>query len=299
MQALVLGDGSVEMRRASSLVELWLAGRAQHTALAYRSDLLRFCEFAKLEVERLNQIEDVIAFNAAAKWLESLNASTATLNRKASSLRSFYDFLVSVGMSRRNPLVAIKTPKVHNKKKDVITRGEIDAMLARCDRTKQVGRRNYAMLLMMAELGLRRHEVVTLTHGNLKTADGRTIVEFIGKREKERRLPLSTRLVEAIREASSSAAPNSPLFAGKDGIQLSDARVYAIIRSLGEKAGVTQRISPHSLRHFAITDAAKVEDSVLKLQQFSGHSCVATLARYTHFKCDEIIQGIQRKRGML
>jgi integrase/recombinase XerD len=155
---------------------------------------------------------------------------------------------------------------------------------------------------MLAELGLRRHELTGLSVRSIqKDADGRTILTVIGKGDKPRTLPVSNSLCESINGYLSrfnALAPDDPVFRNRDGGWLSDNMVYNIVQHYADLAGITKPISPHSFRHYVVTDAIRNGSQPIEVRSLTGHARVDTVAGYTHLNEIETARTVQARRGI-
>lgn len=283
----------------------WVSQLTRHTATAYRADVLQFAQFAGVTPQALPGIQRQVIFTKAQEFVESLaGQASATIARKISSVRSYFQFICNLGLLQANPVQFIKVGKVHNKDKDVLTDEEVQAIIAVIDKNSLTGMRNLLVIQLLTELGLRRSEITGLTYGSMKeSADGRKTLKVIGKREKERTLPISQAFLENLavfRKKLGVEVLTDEMFLlpNREGGRISGEYIYKMIQNYADVADINKKISPHSFRHYAITDAAKVEDNMLALMEFSGHSNIQTLKRYTHFKTVATIQFIQDKRGV-
>jgi integrase/recombinase XerD len=177
-------------------------------------------------------------------------------------------------------------------------------MLNAVNRSGTLGKRDYCILLILSELGLRRREVASLRKSSItKSADGRTLLNFTGKREQERCVPISRRLDLALGDylgsnGQAQTSDDGPIFLNASHGRLSDSAIYDLVAKHALAAQIAKPVTPHSFRHFAITEAAEVEESTLSLRAFSGHRSVASLTRYTHINELRAIERIQMKRGI-
>ena len=243
-------------------------------------------------------------FNKARAFVKSIEGqSSATVARKMSAIRSYINFLCNIGILKANPLDFIKVGKVHNAEKEFLSDEDVQKIISVIKVDTLVGMRNLLIVQMVTELGLRRAEIAKMTYGNLREdAAGRKVLKFVGKREKERSLPVSQELLANLAKYREMAgvtvlSDDIPLTPNSSGEVLCGQYIYEMVQNYADAAGVCKKVTPHSFRHYAITDAAKVEDNMLALMEFSGHASVATLKRYTHFQDTEKVQQIQDKRA--
>jgi len=291
----------------SQLIEMFLSGRPPNTVRAYKKHLADFCAFAEIRQEELPMAGDAGLFAVGMRYVESLKVSrtsTATIAGRVSVVRSLFEFLCSIGLRRTNPLEHLRVPKVRHKSREYLTSEDVSKMLAAINRSETTGTRDYCIILMLAQLPLRRHELSSLRYGNLESADGRTILKFIGKRDQDRSMVLSKSVIDALAEYRQAAgvtvlSDEMPLFPNGGGKCLSDQAIYEIVQKYAELAGIGKHITPHTFKHFNITEAAHVEPNQAALQAFSGHRSISSLNQYTHFHKLDTFEDVQRKRGIV
>ena len=303
--AISLIDSRVRLRDETNAdsFETWLKRFPATTARAYRYDVLAFAGYLGYTVYRLTRIAEdrLVILRRVHEWRDHLRAakkSTATEARALAALKSYFTFCVEVGVMESNPLSAMRIPRVHNGVKEVLTREEVGSMLA----LAVTHHRDYCILRMLAELGLRRHELTSLTISSLsKTVSSRTLVRVIGKWDKERIIPLTGQLVEALGhylETLGPIRPEEPLFRNQNGQPLTDQTIYNIVTHYADLAKIQKRVTPHAFRHFVVTDAAEAGCNAMETKSLTGHASVTTVERYTHLDSIYTVDRIQRKRGL-
>ena len=284
------------------LVETWLARYPKSTRRAYCRDILDFAGFSKIPVDELYKLNINLVFMRAQDWLNGLTASSATIARKASALRSYFDFLTHLRVIDINPLEYLRVRRVNHEVREVLTGEEVQRILSSIVRQDLRGLRDRCIVLMLAELGLRRHELTGLSVRSMqKDADGRTILTVLGKGDKQRTLPVSNLLREQINcymSRFTALAPDDPVFRNRDGGRLSDNMVYNIVQHYADLAGITKTISPHSFRHYAVTDAIHSGSQPIEVRSLTGHARVDTVAGYTHLNEIETARTVQERRGI-
>lgn len=277
-------------------LETWLKRYPKNTARVYRKDIEDFIGWCK-RVVVIPGRRGGRSLQVAMAWVEALQTklSTATVARKVSAIRSYYDFLCSIGAISTNPFSYLNAPSVHNKQRDILDRNDIDLMLQKVD-----CQRDRCIILLLSELGLRRHEVAQLKQNSLgKLADGRTIIKFVGKGNKDRDIPISRSLLAEIDKYRGVAQHNDrPLFLNKNGSGISSDGIYEIVRKYAHLARINKEITPHSFRHFVTTDAYLATGDATKVMTITGHKHVSTVQRYIHLNEVNTITEIQERRGI-
>lgn len=285
-----------------AFTDAWLGNRrlSEHTRDAYRRDVrswLRWCEQRDLDPLRATFIH----VNTYARALESTvdprtnqPYTPATVARKMSGLSSWYAFLQKVGAVTANPVGGADRPRVDRDHSATVglSPDEVDALLVAAETDPSPARlRNHAVIALLADLGLRVGELVSLDVGDLGYERGHRSLRFTGKGGKKRRralTPASTAAVETYllhRAAQEGVAVDNlsgPLFVTSTGARLDRHAVFRLVRRLAERAGLASagQISPHSLRH-AFATTARAEGVPLEdVQDAMGHADPRTTRRY-------------------
>ncbi|MGC4807823.1 tyrosine-type recombinase/integrase [Micromonospora sp. DT233] len=281
--------------------EAWLANRrlSAHTRDAYRRDVagwLAWCAARELNPLRANFLD----VNSYGRQLEDPTArggrplSPATVARKLSALSSWYDFLVKLRAVDANPVSGADRPHVDRDHSATVglTPEEVDALLAAADAdTGPAAARNRAAVALLADLGLRVGELVSLDVTDLGAERGHRSVRFVGKGGKPRRralTPSTTYAVDAYLAERAAAQGvtvpelTGPLLVATTGTRLDRHSVFRLVRRLARAAGLPAwaQLSPHSLRH-AFATTARAEGVPLEdVQDAMGHADPRTTRRY-------------------
>lgn len=282
--------------------EAWLANRrlSVHTRDAYRRDIagwLGWC--ADHDVDPLRA--SFLQVNTYGRSLETtLGARTgrpltpATIARKLSALSSWYDFLVRLRAVDANPVAGADRPRVDRDHSATVglTPQEVDALLAAAQAdTGPTAARNRAVVALLADLGLRVGELVSLNLDDLGFERGHRSVRFVGKGGRSRRRALTPGTAYALdaylaarAAAQGVAVPEltGPLLVTATGGRLDRHSVFRLVRRLARAAGIPAwaKLSPHSLRH-AFATTARAEGVPLEdVQDAMGHADPRTTRRY-------------------
>ncbi|MEJ3744331.1 tyrosine-type recombinase/integrase [Actinomycetes bacterium KLBMP 9797] len=281
------GDGA-------DFTEAWLRNRrlSDHTREAYRRDIaawLAWCAGRQLDPLRATFLD----VNAYARDLESTvdprsgrPLTPATVARKLSGLSSWYGFLQKLRAVEANPVAGADRPRVGRDHSATVglTPDEVDALLAAADAdTGPLAARNRAVVTMLADLGLRVGELVSLDVDDIGYERGHRSVRFVGKGGKPRRRALTPGTAAAldaylaVREDAGGA-----LFRTASGARIDRSAVFRLVRRLARDAGIPAwaKLSPHSLRH-AFATTARAEGVPLEdVQDAMGHADPRTTRRY-------------------
>lgn len=268
---------------AEQVTEAWLANRrlSEHTRAAYRRDVatwLAWC--AERNVEPLKAT--FLDVNAYARGLEATPLTPSTVARKLSGLSSWYSFLLKIRAVQANPVDGADRPYVDRDHSVTVglTPAEVDALLTTA---KADGVLHWALITMLADLGLRVGELVGLDMGDVGWERGHRTVRFVGKGGKPRRRALSPGAALALDEyLQSRGIEAGALFLSEAGVRFDRHAIFRLVRRLARQAGIpaADQLSPHSLRH-AFATAAREEGVPLEdVQDAMGHADPRTTRRY-------------------
>jgi len=289
-------------QEAADIVDAWLANRrlSDNTRAAYRRDLhhwLHWCTTTGTEPLHATFLH----VNAYARALESTidprtdtPLSAATVARKLSALSSWYTFLHKLGAINTNPVAGADRPHLDRDHSATVglSDDEIDALLyATQHATGPAADRTRAAIALLADLGLRVGELVSLNIDDLGTERGHRSIRFTGKGGKPRRRALTPHTAAAVdtylqRRAALAAVEISdlsgPLLVTNTGRRLDRHAVFRLVRQVARTAGIAswEQLSPHSLRH-AFATTARAEGVPLEdVQDAMGHADPRTTRRY-------------------
>jgi integrase/recombinase XerC len=267
--------------------------RSPNTQEAYRRDLRAFFGYlgqeptpeavrAFVTQPQSNMVRTVYGYKAKV-MAEGL--SEATVNRRLSAVRSLVSFANRLDLTECT-LAAVQGLKVKSYRDTTgPTREEVAGMLAAVDTGTEKGRRDLAILRLLWELGLRRSEVASLDVQDFD-AQSRTLqVRGKGRGTQQEPMRLSEKATAAL-VAYLGERAEGPLFANVDRARKGAGRmtaraVYNVVRDCAQKAGLSRVISPHRVRHGAITEALNLTNgNVRAVQQFSRHAKAETVLRY-------------------
>lgn len=265
-------------------------GLARNTLQSYRSDLFQFGAFlTEHDLDALSaRPRDVSDFlTGLATGPGNGTAATATIKRKAACLRSFYKHLRREGMLDSDPTAALSTPRRSGRLPGVLGRSEVAKLLEQPKGTDPIALRDRALLELMYACGLRSSEAVDLELSHLDTEDG--ILRVRGKGSKERMVPVGRAALKALKTYLARGRPNlvgarqeSHLFVNFRGTRLTRQGLYKIIQRHAGSAGLSDKMSPHTLRHSFATHLLAGGCDLRSLQEMLGHADVATTQIYTH-----------------
>jgi len=226
------------------------------------------------------------------EWLRQCRAAN-TVATYLVALRRFFQYCVAEGFYSENPVENVKgvrRPRGHLRQD--ISREGLRKLFNSVDRATLMGKRDFAIMNLMARNGLRVIEIVRANVGDIENRRGRQILRIWGKGRDERDefVVLAEPTVQALEDwlaARGGAKPSEPLFIGvrarNKGGRLTTRQVNRIINSYLIKAGLkTKKVSPHSLRHSFVTLAIQSGASIIEAQIAARHRSIETTRVYFH-----------------
>ena len=257
-----------------------------HTVKAYKNDLNTFRLFCLKECD--NQHITTVNYPQIRNWIVSLvnvNISNRTINRKVSSLKSFYKFLQKTKEIDQNPLAKHKALKVSKRIQVPFSEKEINEVLNYLGREVDFeSLRNKLIVELFYSTGIRRSELINIKISDIDFAND--IVKVLGKRNKERYIPLLKSVQETLAqyiEAREEINMNqSYLFLTKKGKIIYDTLVYRVINNYFSRVSSKVKKSPHIIRHSFATHLLNEGADLNSVKELLGHSSLASTQIYTH-----------------
>lgn len=265
-----------------------------HTVAAYVrdvTDLARFCD--DLGVVAPAEVELLLLRRYLAD-LGERGLARATVARRASTVRTFFRFLVRAGELDRDPASLLGTPKQGRTLPRVLRPEQVAALILAADVTTPQGLRDRALLELLYATGARVSEACGLDLAAVDLPQG--LVRLYGKGRKERIVPLGEPSIDALRAylddgrpaLSDGTATDALLLNGRGGrLGTRDAR--SIVERAGRVAAVGH-VTPHTLRHSYATHLLEGGADLRAVQELLGHASLATTQRYTHLSRGQLVE---------
>lgn len=252
-----------------------------NTVSAYVSDVGDF-------LETVSSPPSGIVSDEIAEYMGALSdkLSKRTQSRVLSSLKSFFDYLVLEGDRTDNPCDRIDSPKLGRYLPDVLSVGEVAAIIESVRVEAPPGRRDRAILEMLYGCGLRVSELCSLRISHVYADEG--FARIVGKGNKERLVPLGEPAAEAfisyleVRGDAYAPMYDDIAFLNRFGKPMSRVAVFNMIKKQALAAGVVKNISPHTFRHSFATHMIENGADLRVVQEMLGHESVLTTEIYTH-----------------
>ena len=261
-------------------------GLSENTLDAYRADLLALDQ-------RLKERDVKIVGASKADLLDYISwrvgggAKPRSTARQLSSFRRFYRYLLREGTIAEDPTAEIAMPKIGRALPQSLTEDEVDALLAAPNVSEPLGNRDRAMLELLYATGVRVSELINLKMSQMNLNQG--VIRIIGKGNRERLIPLGGEAQDWLRDFIDGARieillerQTDYLFPTRRGDRMTRQAFWHIIKRYAKKAGVSKKLSPHTVRHAFATHLLNNGADLRVIQLLLGHSDVSTTQIYTH-----------------
>lgn len=261
-------------------------GLSVNTLRAYgrdTTDFLRFLERRKTSLQEAGK-EEILAY------LHELYQRLAprSVARKIASLRAFFRYLMLDGFVSADPTEALESPKVWRTLPGYLTVKEVERLLAAPELDSPQGIRNRAMLEVLYATGLRVSELVRLRWREINLDAG--FVQVVGKGNKERIVPLGDQAADWLVRYRQEAYPTlrraqeagDYVFLTRLGKPMTRQYFWMIVEEAGRRAGISKKLSPHTLRHSFATHLLEHGADLRAVQMMLGHADITTTQIYTH-----------------
>lgn len=277
---------------------LWLEkGLSEHTQQSYRTDLTKlalfcqqqsFCDISRLSTE---MIQDYL-------WhRHDSGLSTRSTQRCMSAMRAFFNYLIAIHTRPDNPVSVLSNPKTPQRLPSSLSEAQVEALLNAPDIEDDVEHRDRCMLEVLYATGLRVSELISLTMEQVSLIQG--VVRVTGKGNKERLVPLGEDAMDWIDSYLRHARPalvkqtSDILFLSRRGQKMTRQTFWHRIKHYAVRAGISEHLSPHTLRHAFATHLLNHGADLRVVQMLLGHSDLSTTQIYTHVATERLQNLIQ------
>lgn len=266
---------------------------SEETIKSYREDLRQFEEFARGEIG--DSAPSEVKAELVREWIVSLmdrGYTSTSINRKLSSLRSFYKFLLRKGEVAVNPLQKITGPKNKKPLPAFLRESDMDRLLDEVDFGEGFkGCRDHMIIEMFYATGVRLSELIGLDNKDVDFSS--SLIKVTGKRNKQRLIPFGEELKIAMTEyvdVRNEAVPvrTDAFFVRENGERLSRSIVENLVKRNLSKVVTLKKRSPHVLRHTFATTMLNHDAELGAIKELLGHESLATTEVYTHTTFEEL-----------
>jgi integrase/recombinase XerC len=268
-----------------------------HTVRAYKDDLEQF--FSYSETAFGESTISAITTSMVRSWLASLKEQKIkpkSINRKISSLKSFFKFLLRSGVLEKSPMAGIISPKSGKRLPVYVEEKDILLLLEHVEFPDTwKGKTDRLLIRMFYNTGVRLTELVTLKNRQLNT--NAATIRVLGKGNKERIIPISAALVDEIMQyqkdrpvchGQDCQEKNDTLFVNEKGRPLYVKYAYLAVRNWLSHVTTIDKKSPHVLRHSFATHLMNHGADLNSVKELLGHSSLAATQLYTHNSIEKL-----------
>lgn len=264
-----------------------------HTEISYSKDLSQFEEYLNQSFEGIALID--VDADIVRQWMASLVESGVTarsVNRKLSSLKSFYRYLLRIGLIKSSPMKRVVGPKSKKTLPSFANDSDLELILdSELDESSFSTIRNHTILEVFYVTGMRRAELI-----NLKLEDvdlSANLMKVTGKRNKQRLIPFADELKSVLESYlvcrdQLEVLNCDNLFVRENGEPMYPMLIYRIIKGYLETISTLDKASPHVLRHSFATNMLNNGAEINAVKELLGHSSLASTEVYTHTSFEEL-----------
>jgi len=265
-----------------------------HTITSYNNDISQFSFFIAKTYTGITI--DKIGHNHIRSWMVELvnnSISSKSINRKISSLRSFYNYLMKQAIVSKNPTLKIVTPKIAKRLPEFIQERNIAKIFDNIIDGDFEDFRNRLIIEFFYSTGIRRIELINIKDGDIDSA--LCTVKVLGKGNKERIIPLSKNLLLRIKryrklraELFDDSHYDENFFVTSKGSKMYPKLVYNIVRRYLSNVTTSSKRSPHILRHTFATHMMNGGADLNAVKELLGHANLAATQIYTHNSIEKL-----------
>ncbi|SKB95445.1 integrase/recombinase XerC [Soonwooa buanensis] len=262
-----------------------------HTITSYQKDLEDFASFV-LETEATADLRGVnkkVIRNFIVQLSEN-KLSKRSINRKLSSLRGFYVYLLRIGEITVSPMESISSLKFYAEKQQAFSQDEMTMLQEKTENKSAMSLLEKLIIETLYQTGMRKAELCNLLFENVDFS--KSEFKIIGKGNKQRVVPISERLHRDLQNYAEVRRPDEEnktyFFVNKKGKKLGERFVYSVVNKYLSLVTTKEKRSPHILRHSFATHVLNNGAEISKVKKILGHSSLASTQVYTEANIEEL-----------
>lgn len=266
---------------------------SKHTVQAYKTDLISFKDFCETRYE--NEDLKTVHYNEIRQWIVDLvnqGISNRTVNRKISSLKTFYKYLQEIEEIEINPLANHKSLKTKKDTQVPFSLEEVKKVMDEIEEIDFISVRDKLIVDILFSTGIRRIELINLKERDFNLRGG--VIKVLGKRNKERMVPLLPETLKTyktyLKFKRDLGYTNEYLLTTEKGDKVYETLVYRVINSYFSRISAKVKCSPHILRHTFATQLLNKGADLNSVKELLGHSSLASTQVYTHNNLEKLKQ---------
>ena len=276
---------SIESSRASFLNYLQFEKRfSSHTLIAYSNDVKQFFDYTSktYNIEKIEEINHTIIRSWIVSMIEN-DVTARSVNRKITTLKTFYKFLLRQNTITENPMLKIQSPKTSKRLPVFVEKEKMDTLLDSIEFGDDFeGQRNKLIIELFYATGMRLTELIHLKEQNIDMNNCQ--LKVLGKRNKERVIPFNPQIKEQIKNYRivKGELNDEYLFVNKKGKTLNPKLIYLLVKSYLSQVTTLEKRSPHVLRHTFATHMLNNGADLNSIKELLGHANLSATQIYTH-----------------
>jgi len=262
------------------------------TVNAYTKDLEEFKDY--IESSGISFSKN-IEYTFIRNWIVFLSKnkiSSSSINRKISSLKAYFKFLINIKEIKKSPLRNHTTLRTKSKVVNPFNETEMKEDFDLFKTSEKELTRDSMIIDILYSTGLRRAELINLKKSDIYFDD--QVIKVLGKRNKERLVPMLPVLVKKLKLFSKNIKDDSFLLQSKNGNKISPSTVYRVVNKYLRNISTKTKISPHVLRHTFATHILNNGADINSIKEILGHKSLASTQIYTKIKIPTIVNDYMR-----
>jgi len=271
---------------------------SQHTYVSYQTDLAQFSAYLVSQFDA-PAVEKITA-GMIRSWMAELKEEKNTaksINRKISTLKSFFKFLMKQGIVAQSPLTTVVTPKISKRLPAFVAEAEISTLFNHVEfQDSWKGRTHRLVLLVFYSTGMRLSELVGLKESQVDASYNQ--LKVLGKGNKERIIPLHKELLTDLKQYIAEKPHRLPgienVFVNDKGKPLYQKYVYQLVKENLALVTTQEKKSPHILRHTFATHLTNQGADINAIKELLGHSSLAATQVYTHNSIEKLKEAYRK-----
>lgn len=257
------------------------------TVNAYTKDLEEFIDFLESTGASFNKNIEYTFIRNWIVFLSKNKISPNSINRKVSSLKAYFKFLVNIKEIKKSPLRNHTSLRTKSKVVNPLNETEMKEVFELFKTSEKELTRDSMIIDILYSTGLRRAELINLKKSDIYFDD--QVIKVLGKRNKERLVPMLPGLVKKLKLYSRNLEEDSFLLQSKNGNKISPSTIYRVVNKYLRSISTKTKISPHVLRHTFATHILNNGADINSIKEILGHKSLASTQIYTKIKIPTIV----------
>jgi len=256
---------------------------SEHTITSYSTDLDQFSIFLTEEYQITDEVSE-ISFQIVRSWIASLlekGVNPRSVNRKISTLQTYFKFMIREKIISESPMLKIVAPKSKKRLPVFIEENQIESLLNEVEFDEGfIGERDKLIIELFYVTGIRLSELINIKIFDINFSN--SLIKVLGKRNKERLIPLSMNIVNELQTFVKKHNLNNYLFTNLGGTKVYTKLVYRVVKKYIGKISSVNKKSPHILRHTFATHMLNNGADINAIKELLGHANLSATQVYTH-----------------